>query len=61
MKAIFSQTSWAACLGGLLLMPSFPECSLANVPRQGGNSGAGGSRQQVYRLAGPPLARTRGG
>jgi hypothetical protein len=59
MKAIFSQTPWAACLGALLLMPGFPECSLATVPAQGGNTGPGG--RQFYRLAGPPLARTRGG
>jgi hypothetical protein len=67
MKAIFSQTPWVTCLGALLLMPGFPECSLAGIPAQVGKRGAGGTRQytnsfqQVYRLAGPRLARTRGG
>jgi hypothetical protein len=66
MKAVFSQTPWAACFGALLLIPGFPECSLANFPAQGGNRGAGGSQKpgshpQVYRLAGPSLTGTRGG
>jgi hypothetical protein len=58
MKVISSPTSWAACLGALLLTTGFPERTLAKASRLGG---ASGNQEQVYRLAGQALAKTRQG
>jgi hypothetical protein len=73
MKAISSPTRAAVWLGALLLVAGFPELGLAHVIHPDGSGaggrhqhavgglGGGGGQQQVYRLAGPALAPTRGG